>query len=74
MIYKVLGCLPVILCDINVQCNYFLTNEIKNRDDTCFQFSSVAQSCLPLCDPMGCSTPGLPVYHQLPKFTQTHAH
>ena len=36
------------------------------------QFSSVAQSWL--CDPMNCSTPGLPVYHQLPEFTQTHVH
>ena len=36
------------------------------------QFSSVAQSCLTLCDPMGCSRPGLPVHHQLPEFTQTH--
>ena len=39
-----------------------------------FQFSSVAQSCLTLCDPMNCSTPGLPVHHQLPEFTQTHVH
>ena len=38
------------------------------------QFSSVAQSCLPLCDPMNCSSPGLPVLHQLPEFTQTHIH
>ena len=38
------------------------------------QFSSVAQSCLTLCDPMDCSTPGLPVHHQLPEFTQTHIH
>ena len=38
------------------------------------QFSSVAQSCPTLCDPMNCSTPGLPVYHQLPEFTQTHIH
>ena len=38
------------------------------------QFSSVAQSCLTLCDPMNCSMPGLPVYHQLPEFTQTHIH
>ena len=38
------------------------------------QFSSVAQSCLTLCDPMNCSTPGLPVHHQLPEFTQTHIH
>ena len=38
------------------------------------QFSSVAQSCLILCDPMNCSTPGLPVHHQLPEFTQTHVY
>ena len=38
------------------------------------QFSSVAQSCTTLCDPMNCSTPGLPVHHQLPEFTQTHVH
>ena len=38
------------------------------------QFSSVAQSCPTLCDPMYCSTPGLPVHHQLPEFTQTHVH
>ena len=38
------------------------------------QFSSVAQSCLTLCDPMNCSTPGLPVHHQLPELAQTHVH
>ena len=38
------------------------------------QFSSVAQSCPTLCDPMNRSTPGLPVHHQLPELTQTHAH
>ena len=38
------------------------------------QFSSVAQSCSTLCDPTNCSTPGLPVHHQLPEFTQTHVH
>ena len=36
------------------------------------QFSSVAQACLTLCDPMDCSMPGLPVYHQLPESIQTH--
>ena len=36
------------------------------------QFSSVTQSCPTLWDPMNCSTPGLPVHHQLPEFTQTH--
>ena len=39
-----------------------------------FQFSSVTQSCRTLCDPMDCSTPGLPVHYQLPEFTQTHVH
>ena len=38
------------------------------------QFSSVAQSCPTLCDPMNRRTPGLPVHHQLPEFTQTHVH
>ena len=38
------------------------------------QFSSVTQSCPTLCDPMNHSTPGLPVHHQLPEFTQTHVH
>ena len=38
------------------------------------QFSSVAQSCPTLCDPMNRSMPGLPVHHQLPEFTQTHVH
>ena len=39
-----------------------------------FRFSSVAQSCPTLCDPMDCSTPGPPVHHQLLEFTQTHVH
>ena len=46
-------------------------------DDSCglsVQFRSVAQSCPTLCDPMNRSTPGLPVHHQLPEFTQTHVH
>ena len=38
------------------------------------QFSSVAQSCPTLCDPMNRSTPGLPVHHQLLEFAQTHVH
>ena len=40
----------------------------------CNCFSLVAQSCPTLCDPMNCSTPGLPVHHQLLEFTQTHVH
>ena len=38
------------------------------------RFSSVAQSCLTLCDPMNRSTPGLPIHHQLLEFTQIHIH
>ena len=40
----------------------------------CLQFSSVAQLCLTLCDPMDCNTPGFPVHRQLPELTQTHVH
>ena len=39
-----------------------------------YRFSSVAQSCLTHCDSMDCSTPGLPVHHQLPELTQAHVH
>ena len=45
----------------------------KDLHDT-VQFRSVAQSCPTLWDPMNCSTPDLPIHHQLPEFTQTHAH
>ena len=44
------------------------------RQFSSVQFSSAAQSCPTLCDPMDCSTPGLPVHHHLLEFTQTHVH
>ena len=47
---------------------------LQKVDFTSLQFSSVTQSCPTLCDPMNRSTPGLPVYHQLLEFTQTHVH
>ena len=47
---------------------------LVNRISQSVQFSSVAQSCPTLCDPMNCTTPGLPVHHKLPEFTQTHVH
>ena len=69
---------------------YFLSSTSTEFDFFCFllwlvlwlilrlqsvHFSSVAQSCPTLCDPMNCNTKtGLPVHHQLPEFTQTHAH
>ena len=46
----------------------------KDAQYNSVQFSSVTQLCLPLCDPVNRSMPGLPVHHQLPEFTQTHVH
>ena len=46
----------------------------KKKNFAVLQFSSAAHSCPTLCDPMNCSTPGLPVHHQLPESTQTYAH
>ena len=51
--------------------SYLMSNIIIIRSH---QIRSVAQSCLTLCDPMNRSTPGLPVHHKLPEFTQTHVH
>ena len=51
-------------------CSLYLISSAPNVD----RFSSVAQSCLTLCNPMNCSTPGLPVHHQCPESTQTHVH
>ena len=45
-----------------------------DQESKSVQFSSVAQLCLTLCNPMNRSTPGLPVHHHLPEFTQTHVH
>ena len=46
----------------------------QNDSHIVIQFSPVTQSCPTLCNPMNCSTPGLPVHHQLPKSSQTHVH
>ena len=47
---------------------------LNRKFNSSVQFSLVAQSCLTLCNPMNRNTPGLPVQHQLPEFTQTHIH
>ena len=47
---------------------------MKTSTSSAIQFSSVAQPCPTLCDPLDCSTPGLPVHHQLPESTQNHVH
>ena len=68
------------LYDIFHFCLNYLRVRYRHRDtlflnnSASVQFSSVTQSCPTLCDPMNCSMPVLPVHHQLPEFTQTHAH
>ena len=58
--------------------SWLKTQHSKNEDygilSYSVKFSSIVQSCPTLCDSMNHSTPGLPVYHQLPEFTQTHIH
>ena len=63
---KMFFVLKATLSDINVSFNYIW--------HSIYQFSSVAQSCLTLCNPMNHSTSGLPVHHQPLEFTQTHVH
>ena len=60
-----------LLCDIlaNIHIVHFYMLYIQ-----WYLISSVAQSCLNLCDPMDCSTPGFSVHRQLPELTQTHVH
>ena len=52
----------------------FVAQVVNNACNRGIQFSSVALSCLTLCNPKNCSTPGLPVHNQLLEFTQTHVH
>ena len=52
-----------------------IRQEVSNQQAlSLVQFSSAAQSCLTLCDPMDCSTPGIPVHHQPMELAQTHVH
>ena len=53
---------------------YSFLNWYRLSIEICDQFSSVAQSCPILSDPMDCRIPGFPVHHQLPEFTQIHVH
>ena len=72
MVEKNIPSMVVNYCLVNLQIEYGFEGFPFNNVSV--QFSSVTQSCLALCDPMNCSTPGLPVHHQLPEFTQTHVH
>ena len=74
-------CIKYITNDIYtllILCIKYITNEnlLYSTSNLMLsvQYSSVAQSCPTLCDPTNHSTPGLPVHHQLPEFTQTHVH
>ena len=71
---KPVGILIILHLQINMGRNKILKMNLQTHEQgtPLFQFSSVAQPCLTLCDPVNCSTPGLPVPHQLPEFTQTH--
>ena len=62
------------VCILTLYLKTLLNSNYNNLSGNALQFSSVAQSCPTLCDPMDCSTPGFPVHHQLPEFTQTHVH
>ena len=63
----------ITLYEYTTMClSILLLIDIWDVSSVSVQFSSVAQSCPTLCNPMNCSTPGLPVHHQLPEFTQTH--
>ena len=66
---------PAYTCQEGKLCCQFLSDCVPNSSPPLSSVqSSVAQSCPTLRDPMDCNTPGLPVHHQLPEFTQTHVH
>ena len=72
-------CSKTILKILQARLQQYVNQELPNaqtgfRKGSSVQFSSEAQSCPTLCDPMNCSTPGLPVHHHLLEFTQTHVH
>ena len=62
----------ILECEVKWDLGSITMNKASGGDG--ILVSSVAQSCPTLCDPMNCSTPGLPFHHQLPESTQTHVH
>ena len=70
-------CFPAMPCRYNLSeaaLSGSMKQDLNYLPRNSVQFSSVAQSCLTLCDPTNRSMPGLPVHHQLPEFIQTHVH
>ena len=76
--YRILESYILALSTFPFHCSFILSMgffcKVLKPVSSSVQFSSVAQSCPTLHDPMNHSTPGLPVHHQLPEFTQTHIH
>ena len=73
-IFPIQGSNLHLLCLLHWQVDSLPLNHLGSPKLTYVQFSSVAQLCPTLCDPMNHGMPGLPVHHQLPKSTQTHVH
>ena len=67
-------CHPAWIRYLNIMIKSLRAKQSLNILKYVYQFSSLTQSCLTICDPMNRSMPGLPVHHQLPVFTQTHVH
>ena len=72
LVYGTSNLVQLFIWRLNSLCDPFTSGHLVWSQ--IFQLSSVAQSFPTLCDPMNCSTPGLPVHHQLLEFTQTHVH
>ena len=64
---------PIWKMEVNIRADTTILISLQNVHQS-VQFNSVSQSCPTLCNPMNHSTPGLPVHHHLPEFTQTHIH
>ena len=67
-------CLLVNMSKIYSRIGSFGSQDWVTSNFDFIQFSSVAQLCPTLCDPIDCSAPGFPVHHQLPELAQTHVH
>ena len=68
------GCHDLSFLNVEFYANFFTLLFHSHQEAPSDQIRSVAQSCLTFYDTMNCSTPGLPVHHKLPEFTQTHVH
>ena len=71
---QILGCLKISKVDRKIYIISYVPLIMTFSTWHSVQFSSVPQLCPTLCNPMKRSTPGLPVHHKLPEFTQTHVH